>query len=316
LKLIFSNPVHCLQPLLEKDDCPALSLRLLGQPLIIRNITIAKKVHEIDTVMVPVGFSHVINLVQDNFPSIKVEEYYDDTPDDINGRNILYNNGGSAPLTVSKNCLEMPMNSVFHCSQDGGILSADKITYPWELLNAMKKTLYEEVSHGTKISPNATVSSSTVIDGPCIIEDNVTVDDFCKIKGPVYIGSGSLIGMGSLVRNCNMGDNTKIGFNCEIARSYFQGNDEIAHHNVILDSVIGNNVWFGGYTGTANVLLNKKNIRYEIGGRELVDTGTNSFGTVIGNNSAVGASVIILPGRQVPTNAVVQAGTIVGKKDS
>ena len=316
MKLTFSNSVHCLQPLLEKEDCPALSLRLLGQPLIVRNITIAKRFHEIDTVMVPVGISHVVSLVQDNFPSIKVEEYYDDTPGVINDRNILYNNGSSAPLTVSKNCLEMPLNSVFHGSQDGGILSADKITYPWELLNAMKKTLYEEVSHGTKISPNATVSSSSVIDGPCIIEDNATVDDFCKIKGPVYIGSGSLIGMGSLVRNCNIGDNTKIGFNCEIARSYFQGNDEIAHHNVILDSVIGNNVWFGGYTGTANVLLNKKNIRYEIGGRELVDTGTNSFGTVIGNNSAVGASVIILPGRQVPTNAVVQAGTIVGKKDS
>jgi acetyltransferase-like isoleucine patch superfamily enzyme len=305
-----------LQPLLEKDDCPGLSLRLLGQPLIIRNITIAKKFHDIDTVMVPEGFSHIINLVQDNFPLIKVEEYYDEPPGDINGSNILYNNGSSVPVTVSKNYLEMPLNSVFHGSQDRGILSADKITYPWELLNAMKKILYEEVSHGTKISPNATVSSSTVIDGPCIIEDNATVDDFCKIKGPVYIGSGSLIGMGSLVRNCNIGDNTKIGFNCEIARSYFQGNDEIAHHNVILDSVIGNNVWFGGYTGTANVLLNKKNIRYEIGGRELVDTGTNSFGTVIGNNSAVGASVIILPGRQVPTNAVVQAGTIVGKKDS
>ena len=129
----------------------------------------------------------------------------------------------SVPLTVSKNYLEMPLNSVFHGSQDGGILTADKITYPWELLNAMKKTLYEEVSHGTKISSNASISSSSVIDGPCTIEDNVTVDDFCKIKGPVYIGSGSLIGMGSLVRNCNLGDNTKIGFNCEIAEIIFSG---------------------------------------------------------------------------------------------
>jgi NDP-sugar pyrophosphorylase family protein len=68
-----------------------------------------------------------------------------------------------------------------------------------------------------------------------------------------------------------IGNNTKIGFNCEISRTYFQGNDEMAHHNLILDSIIGNNVWFGLYLGTANVLLNKKNIRYEIDERELVD---------------------------------------------
>jgi UDP-N-acetylglucosamine diphosphorylase / glucose-1-phosphate thymidylyltransferase / UDP-N-acetylgalactosamine diphosphorylase / glucosamine-1-phosphate N-acetyltransferase / galactosamine-1-phosphate N-acetyltransferase len=302
-----------LQPLLENNDCPALSLRLLGQPLIIRNITIAKKVHDVDTVMVPEGFSHVLNLVQDNFPSINVEEFHDDTHNDINGSSLLYNNGSSVPVTVSKNCLELPLNSVFHSSQEGGGLFIDKITYPWDFLNAMKKTLYQDISQAI-ISPNASVCSSSLIEGPCIIEDNVVVDDFCKVKGPAYIGSGSFIGMGSLVRNCNIGDNTKIGFNCEISRTYFQGNGEIAHHNVILDSIIGNNVWFGGYSGTANVLLNKKNIRYEIGQGELIDTGTNSFGTVIGNNSAIGASVIILPGRQVPTNAVVQAGTVVGKK--
>jgi bifunctional UDP-N-acetylglucosamine pyrophosphorylase/glucosamine-1-phosphate N-acetyltransferase len=59
--------------------------------------------------------------------------------------------------------------------------------------------------------------------------------------------------------------NVKIGFNCEIAKSYFKGHDKIAYQNVILDSVIGKNVWFGGFSGTANVLLDRRNIRYEIG---------------------------------------------------
>jgi UDP-N-acetylglucosamine diphosphorylase / glucose-1-phosphate thymidylyltransferase / UDP-N-acetylgalactosamine diphosphorylase / glucosamine-1-phosphate N-acetyltransferase / galactosamine-1-phosphate N-acetyltransferase len=47
-------------------------------------------------------------------------------------------------------------------------------------------------------------------------------------------------------------------------------------------------------------------------GDKLVDTGTDQFG-VVGNNCAIGASVIILPGRQVQSNTVIQAGTIVGK---
>lgn len=120
--------------------------------------------------------------------------------------------------------------------------------------------------------------------------------------------------MSSLIRNCVLGNKTKIGFNCEIGRTYFGGNSKISHQNVILDSVIGENVWFGGYSGTANVLLTRGSIKYAVG-KDLVDTGTDHFGAVVGNNCAVGASVIILPGRQVPSDSFIQAGTIFGTTD-
>jgi hypothetical protein len=48
--------------------------------------------------------------------------------------------------------------------------------------------------------------------------------------------------------------NTRIGFNCEIDQSYFAGNDKISHHNVILDTIVGQNVWLGGYSGTADFI--------------------------------------------------------------
>ena len=86
----------------------------------------------------------------------------------------------------------------------------------------------------------------------------------------------------------------------------------IGHQNVILDSIIGQNVWFGGYSGTANVQLNRKGIIYRIGDT-LVNTGTDHFGAVVGNNCAIGASVIILPGRHVSANSIIQAGTPFGK---
>jgi bifunctional UDP-N-acetylglucosamine pyrophosphorylase/glucosamine-1-phosphate N-acetyltransferase len=120
--------------------------------------------------------------------------------------------------------------------------------------------------------------------------------------------------MSSLIRNSILGSNTKIGFNCEIGRSYFAGNTKISHQNVLLDSIIGEDVWFGGYSGTANVLLTRSNIKYAVGD-DLVDTGTDRFGAVVGNNCAVGASVIILPGRQVQSNSIIQAGTIFGASE-
>ena len=107
---------------------------------------------------------------------------------------------------------------------------------------------------------------------------------------------------------------TRIGFNCEISKCYFGDNVQTSHHNVILDSVIGKNVWFGGYSGTANVLLTRKNIKYMIND-ELIDTGTDHFGAMVGDNCAIGASVIVLPGRQVPADTTIQAGTIFGKNN-
>ena len=196
---------------------------------------------------------------------------------------------------------------------DNGLI-ADVITYPWEFLNAVGSVLQNEVTH-TIISPTASIAKTSIIRGPCLIEDDGVIDDFCKILCPSYLGNGDFIGMGSLVRSSMLGAKTSIGLNCEIGRSYFEGHDTTAHQNVILDSIIGKNVWFGGYSGTANVLLSKKNVRFQVGHR-LLDTGEWRFGVVVGNNCAVGADVIILPGREVPSNSVIQAGTVVGKKNS
>ena len=284
----------------------------------------ACKVLDIDQVMIPNNVPNAATLIQDNFPSLEVEQFSDENESEnvvnhkasysiIDCYDWLSSNKNNKVIRSQKGKLDVPLNILIEYSLERGSLLIDSVIYPWDFLHIMQRVMQDKIVH-TTISPNASVDRSSIIDGPCIIEDGVTIDDFCKIKGPTYIGSGSFIGMGSLVRRCMIGEDTTIGFNCEIAKSYFAGNnDKLAHHNVILDSMIGKNVWFGGYSGTANALLNKQCIRYEIDGT-LVDTGTDHFGAVVGNNCAIGASVIILPGRQVPSNSIIQAGTIFGKK--
>jgi len=299
---------------------------VLGEPLILRNIKVAGRKLILDKVLIPNGLRNTLRIVQEAFPNIDVEEFSDDGIDeryygnhnDIEGR--ITATSLSSQHVYSKviiggiyESLEIPLNACLHYSENKGSLFMESIMYPWDFLNLVQKVLLEEVTQEI-ISPNASVAKSSVIEGPCMIEDDVQIDDFCKIKGPVYIGKGSFIGMGSLVRNCMLGNGTRIGFNCEIGKSYFAGNDKISHHNVILDSIVGETVWFGGYSGTANVLLNHGNVRYEIESGNLIDTGTNHFGAVVGNDSAIGASVIILPGRQIPHGSMIQAGTIFGTK--
>ncbi|MDQ3902214.1 MAG: hypothetical protein M3247_00975 [Thermoproteota archaeon] len=324
MQLVFHNSVHHLQSLIsDSHDCPASSLKVFGQPLIVRNVEVTCKVLDIDEVMIPDNFSNAATLIQDNFPSLEVQQFSDEN-ENVANYNASYsiidrydslssNNNSKNLISHQKGKLDVPLNTFIDYSLERGSFLIDTIMYPWDFLYIMQRVMQDKIVH-TTISPNASVDRSSIIDGPCIIEDGVTIDDFCKIKGPTYIGSGSFIGMGSLVRKCMIGEDTTIGFNCEIGKSYFAGNnDKLAHHNVILDSIIGKNVWFGGYSGTANALLNKQSIRYEIDGT-LVDTGTDHFGAVVGNNCAIGASVIILPGRQVSSNSIVQAGTIFGKK--
>ena len=294
-----------MQPL-SSDLSVGSSLKIFDIPLIVWNIRILNNLCKIETIFLPDKFTEIFPLVKREFPSLEVKtnnEKLDSFPES----NLTFD--------VSKFTLmdqiTINLNSMVYRPKDSNKINIDSIKYPWDYLACIKNALENHITQ-TDISPTAQVPKTTVLEGPCMIADNVIIDDFCKIKGPIFIGKDSFIGMGSLVRNCMLSQNTRIGFNCEISKSYFAGSSEIAHHNVILDSVIGEHVWFGGYSGTANVLLTKKNVKYEIN-NELIDTQINHFGAVVGNNSSVGAAVIILPGRKVFPNSVIQAGTIFGK---
>ncbi len=304
MKLVFRKSSHQLQSLADADT-QISSLKVFGQPLIARNVSVASKLLDINKIMIPKDFPDALRLVKESFPTLSVEPFQDD--------------GKSTPaktenIVIPQNKdFEMPITMLLCNSKNTNTYSLEPLSYPWELLSTMKKVLQEEVTQSI-ISPNASIAKSSIIDGPCIIEENVRIDDFCKIQGPVFIGKGSFIGMGSLIRNSMLNSDIRIGFNCEISKTYWGGSDQTAHHNVILDSVIGRNVWFGGYSGTANVLLTRKNVKYMID-EKLTDTGTDHFGALVGNNCAIGAAVIILPGRQVPANTQIQAGTIFGKNN-
>jgi UDP-N-acetylglucosamine diphosphorylase / glucose-1-phosphate thymidylyltransferase / UDP-N-acetylgalactosamine diphosphorylase / glucosamine-1-phosphate N-acetyltransferase / galactosamine-1-phosphate N-acetyltransferase len=301
------------------------SLYLFGRALITRNIELINSLYNLETVLIPRKLNFISSIIKST-TDIPVEEINENayhklvkselkaSKFDVNEKN--HNESSNShiqqnTLVTNKNLLFLPCNTVIGKRSTRKSIEYYKFQYPWEFLDIIQELLKGEVTYSI-ISNRATIAKTAIIEGPCIIEDNVVIDDFAKIKGPSYIGNGSFIGMGSLVRNSMLDYNTSIGFNCEIGKTYFAGNAKISHHNVILDSIIGKNVWFGGYSGTANVLLTRKNVQYRIN-NELIDTGRNHFGTVVSNNSSIGASVIILPGRKIPPDSIIPAGTIFSK---
>jgi UDP-N-acetylglucosamine diphosphorylase / glucose-1-phosphate thymidylyltransferase / UDP-N-acetylgalactosamine diphosphorylase / glucosamine-1-phosphate N-acetyltransferase / galactosamine-1-phosphate N-acetyltransferase len=374
MELTFRYSTTYLGSLINQKVSPLSSLKILGQPLIIRNIGILNNVMNIDTINIPYGLFNTMKLIQENFPLIDVKEFHqkeDNHSNDISDNSGGSNNNNSYSAKVAKiltikqsrdsvtkkdNDIEIPINSLVYYSENNNNnhdeedqddknsksgrnnnnnnnksndnnaaagssvhyvnvnsttsisknIIVEPIIYPWNFLNTIQKIIKEEIRQKI-ISTSASVAKSSVIDGPCIIEDNVTIDDFCKIKGPVYIGKGSYIGTSSLIRDCIVGDNTTIGFRCEISKTYLAGNDEVSNLCVIGESVIGENVWFGGHAVTSNVLLTKEKIKFEINNGKTINIGTHRFGAVIGNNCRIGTSVTILPGRYIPPNTFIQA---------
>ena len=302
------------------------SLYLFGRPLITRNIELINSLFDLETVMVPQKLNFISNIIKST-TDIPVEEIDQHTysklvknelkvPNklQVTEKNISERSNSHVQqntLVTNKNLLFLSCNTVIGKRSTRKSIEYYRFQYPWEFLDIIQELLKNEVTFSI-ISSKAIIAKTAIIEGPCIIEDNVEVDDFAKIKGPAYIGNGSFIGMGSLIRNSMLDYNSNIGYNCEIGKTYFAGNAKISHHNVILDSIIGKNVWFGGYSGTANVLLTRKNIQYRIK-NELIDTGRHHFGAVVSNNSSIGASVIILPGRKIPPDSIIPAGTIFSK---
>lgn len=293
--IVFENNEHWIGDVLDSiGDTLGYSINVMGKPLIIHNMEKLLVHKPIEHILLPEGISQTVDLLQSRFPSIEIDEYSNEK--DLN--------------LPQEEHLRIPLNAAITDS------SSDKFTirqiyYPWDLLKMVHEVLTSEVKT-TSISKNASIAESSIIKGPCVIDDGVQIDDFNKIIGPIYIGKDSRIGTGNLVRHSIIGEKTSIGFSCETARSLLIGDTRISHHDVILDSIIGRKCWFGAFVGTTNLLLNNENIKYKLGD-SISSTGRPNFGSVIGHDAAIGAGVILLPGRHVKPNSIVPAGTVISK---
>jgi len=175
------------------------------------------------------------------------------------------------------------------------------IKYPWHILRIVRYFLDRSeprVSSAARISPRAT------IEGKVIIEDNVRVLENAVIRGPAYIGANSIIGNNALVRDySHIGADCVVGYSTEVKGSYV-GDRCWFHSNYIGDSIIADGCSFGAGTVLANFRFDEGSISVRVDG-EVVDTGLDKLGAMIGENSKTGVNASILPGVRVGPNSFV-----------
>lgn len=133
---------------------------------------------------------------------------------------------------------------------------------------------------------------------------NVKIFENAVIKGLCYIGDNCVIGNNSLIREyVNLENDCLIGANAEITRSIFQENVHI-HSGYFGDSILGNGCRVGAGTVTANVRIDRGEIK---------SSGLNSLGAIVGENTKIGIHCSLMPGVLIGSNCQVGPKSIVSE---
>ena len=179
------------------------------------------------------------------------------------------------------------------------------ITYPWSMLKANEYLLGKMQGQVIK----GYVEDNVVIKGPMFIGEGTVIKGGTYIEGPVYIGKGCTIGPGAYLRpNSTIGDNCRI--RAEVVDSIIMDNTTAKHFSYLGHSVIGENVNIAAGTITADYRHDGENHVSVVKG-EKVDTQRRKLGAMIGDNVSTGINTIIYPGRKIWVEKSTLPGQVV-----
>lgn len=213
----------------------------------------------------------------------------------------------------SRGEFELPDLINFHCARcEVSYVQAKHwfpITFPWDLLpaNAFLLSCIQKNKKNVagKLEKHVTLKGNVVIGKGTLVKSGV------YIEGPVVIGENCTIGPNAYIRpSTSIGNHCKIGHEVEVKNSILFDKTKIPHLNYLGDSVLGEDVNFAAGTITANVRHDKGVIRSSVK-KELVETGREKLGTIIGDHARLGIKTLIYPGRKIWPNKTTLPGEVV-----
>jgi len=184
------------------------------------------------------------------------------------------------------------------------------LKYPWHLFLVEKYLMDKYLD--SKISKSAKIGKNAIIKGKVYIAENVKIFENAVIKGPCYIADGCVIGNNSLIREyVNLENDVLIGANAEVKNCIFEEDIHI-HSGYFGDSIFGKNCKIGAGTITANVKLDRGEIKSIVKGKK-IGTGLKSFGCVIGKNTKIGIHCSLMPGVFIGADCNIGPNSIVSE---
>jgi len=169
---------------------------------------------------------------------------------------------------------------------------------PWEITENLTKFLQDRIK---KLDDNFDVQNGIAIHKTATIEQGVIM------KAPVIIGQNCFVGANAYLRGgVYLEKSVRIGPGCEIKTSIICSDSSIAHFNFIGDSIIGRNVNFEAGSVTANHYNEREDKKISVLFKStIIKTNNEKFGSLVGDNSKIGANAVLSPGTILEANTIV-----------
>jgi len=156
-----------------------------------------------------------------------------------------------------------------------------------------------------------TIEEGAHLCGSVFVSEGAKIRSGAYIEGPVYIGEGSDIGPNCYFRPyTSIGGNVRIGNACEVKNSIVMDRAHIGHLSYVGDSVIGEGCNLGAGFISANLRFDHGTVKMEIKG-EVVDSGREKIGVIMGDNVKTGVGALFMPGVKVGCNSWIGANIVV-----
>lgn len=149
--------------------------------------------------------------------------------------------------------------------------------------------------------------------GEAAVHETARVEAGAVLKGPVIVGPRAFVASSALLRGGVFLDEDCIaGPGVELKTSFMFRGSKVAHLSFVGDSILGAdvNVEAGAMIANYRNELDDKAIRIELAG-EVIETGVDKFGALVGDGSRIGAGAVIAPGAVLPPGARVGRLTLV-----
>ncbi|KQB41154.1 DapH/DapD/GlmU-related protein [Flavobacterium aquidurense] len=170
---------------------------------------------------------------------------------------------------------------------------------PWNITNDLKNTIEKMILN---LGDDYIIQDNIAIHKSATIENNIT------IKKPAIIGENCYIGANAYFREgVYLDQSVKIGPGCEIKNSIICSGTAIAHFNYIGNSIIGRNINFEAGSIAANHYNERSNKKISVlYDGKIIETNSDKFGSLVGDNSRVGANAVLSPGTILIKNSIVK----------
>lgn len=169
---------------------------------------------------------------------------------------------------------------------------------PWSITQAAPRLLCEAMT---------SLGAEYHFDRDVAVHASAKIEAGATIKGPAIIGPRSFVSGSALLRaGVFIDEDCIIGPAVELKTTFMFSGSKAAHLNFIGDSIIGSDVNLEAGSMVANYRneLSDKTIRIVLGD-QVIDTGVEKFGALIGDGTRVGANAVIAPGAVLNRDARV-----------